>query len=183
MHQVQHVFFCVCMSTHLWADDSLNVLQGCVGGGRGAVWSWACSAVAMVTVLPLAHGYMGWVILEREREGKREHIIVLIWNHSQSAIDPQLSRSHANVVSDRRHLSRCLLHVSNSEITVLLMICPGHKSDRATGSCEVSHGLCRSDEARSAREGFPGSGGSAVKASGSTKTLQNISGSTTWDKT
>lgn len=56
---------CVC---HLWADDSLDVLQGRVGGRWGAVWSRACCAVAMVTVLPLAHRCMGQVTLEKERE-------------------------------------------------------------------------------------------------------------------
>lgn len=51
---------CVCV-THLWANDSLNVLQSCVWGGGGAVWSWACCAVVMVTELPLGHNYMGQV--------------------------------------------------------------------------------------------------------------------------
>lgn len=51
---------CVC-ATHLWANDSLDVLQSCVWGRGGAVWSWACYAVVLVTELPLAHICMGQV--------------------------------------------------------------------------------------------------------------------------
>lgn len=71
-HSLVCVSVCVCEHVHLWADDSLDVLQGRVRGGGGAVWSWARCAVAMVTVLPLTHRYMGQVTLEGERWRERE---------------------------------------------------------------------------------------------------------------
>lgn len=55
-------------AAHLWADYSLDVLQGRVGGRRGAVWSGAHGAVAMMTGLPLPHRSVGQVTLEGETE-------------------------------------------------------------------------------------------------------------------
>jgi len=68
MHQVLcNTLISVCAHIHLWADDSLDVLQGRVGGGGGAVWCGACWTVVMVTVLPLTHRYMGQVTLKRKK--------------------------------------------------------------------------------------------------------------------
>lgn len=69
---------------HLWANDSLDVLQGRVGGRRGAVRSGARCAVAMMTGLPLPHRSVGQVTLEGETERQ-----VLCCNHSHCSVDPK----------------------------------------------------------------------------------------------
>ena len=54
-----HLTYEVCVCVHLWADDSLDVLQRCVGRGGRAVWCGPRGAVAMVTKLWLCYSHMG----------------------------------------------------------------------------------------------------------------------------
>lgn len=122
MHQVplqlqqQHLHAAACRGArasegaHLWADDSLDVLQGRVGGRRGAVGSGARCAVAMIARFRLPQRSMGRVTLETERQGERcvscSHSHSLVEEQTASVLCPSKCLPFNVCVRHKRHQGR-----------------------------------------------------------------------------